>query len=90
MIFEDAWNLPTDTLVKVSNGLPPPSTNTEGVPYNAWRSHNFTGTLEEKIERAGWRYLRFEVLSTTTPEQVVYLAYEIAEGQGHTFEVQDA
>jgi hypothetical protein len=86
MTFEDIWNdIELETVIAVSNGRPPPSTNIEGIPYKAWKSHNFTGTLEEKIERNNWRYLRFEVLNNETSDQVIYLAYEIPEGGLHTF-----
>lgn len=86
--FTLVWDsIPLNTKMKVSDGLPPPSTNTEGAPYNAWRSHNFIGTLEEKIQRNSWRYLKFEVDPTTTGDQMLYLAYDIAEGQGHNFEL---
>jgi hypothetical protein len=91
MTFDDIWNgTELETVVAVNNGKPPPSTNVEGIPYKAWKSHNFTGTLEEKVERDGWQYLRFEVLTSETPDQVAYLAYEIPKGGSHTFEVQDA
>lgn len=89
MNFEQAWtDLKIDDLVRVSDGNPPPS-NTTGTAYNAWRSHNFVGTLEEKIERNGWRYLKFEVLPSDVPENVVYLAYEVADGPNHTFVIQE-
>jgi hypothetical protein len=88
MTFEEVWNsIDLETVVTVSNGFPPPSSNTEGLPYKEWFSHNFTGTLEEKIDRNGWKYLRFEVDPTTTPVAVEYLAYEVAQGPGHSFEV---
>ena len=90
MTFEEIWNsVELETVVTISNGAPPPSTNTQGIPYMAWRSHNFTGTLEEKINRNGWRYLKFEVLADTTPEAVVYLAYEVAENVTHQFTIQE-
>lgn len=88
MTFDEAWDLAIDTVVTVRTG-PPPSTNTEGYPYKAWKSHNFTGTLEEKITRDGWRYLRFEVNADETPEAVEYLAHEIPEGGAHSFITQD-
>lgn len=90
MTFEEVWNDDDnmDAVFVVRNGKPPPSANTEGLPYKAWSTNNFTGTLEEKITRSGWRYLKFEVLPSDTGEHVEYLAYEIADGGTHTFEAQ--
>lgn len=88
MTFEEVWDtVAIDTVVTISDGTPPPTTNTQGPAYMGWFSHNFTGTLEEKIERGSWKYMKFEVLPIDTPEAVEYLAYEIVQGPGHTFEV---
>lgn len=89
MTFDDIWNnADLETLITVSKDGPPPSV-TSGVAYQAWRSHNFTGTLEDKVTKNGWRYLRFEVLSDTTPDEVEYLAYEVADGLGHAFTIEE-
>ena len=86
MDFEQAWNsLAVGDVVKVSDGTPPPSTNTEGLPFRLWRSHNFVGELEEKIGD-GWRQMRFRLHEDASPEEVEYLAYTIADGSPETFE----
>lgn len=86
--FNEVWdNVVEGETITVSDGTPPPSSNTQGVPYKAWKSHNFTGILEAKISKNNWRYLRLEVTNTSTPSEVSYLAYEIAEGGNHRFEI---
>lgn len=87
MDFSTAWNLPIGTRLKVSNGVPPPSTNKEGMPYRVWRSHNFVGTLEEKINFEGWRSLKIALDNNDTPDIVEYLAYSVQEDVFHTFEL---
>jgi hypothetical protein len=86
MTFDDVWtSVSLDTVLTVSNSIPPPSTNTEGMAYRAWRSHNFEGVLREKVTHAGWRSLRIEVIDT--PAEVEFLAYDVADDGQHTFEV---
>ena len=87
MTFEEAWDgLEEGSKVKVSNGNPPPSKNKDGLPYKAWVSNNFTGTLRGKVTHDDWRYLHIEVDPSDTGEQVESLAYDIPEGNGHIFE----
>ena len=86
--FQLTWDtIPLNTTIKVSDGNPPPSTNKEGNPYKIWKSHNFIGTLEDKIDREGWRYLKFQVNNEFTPNPVDYLAYEVAETINHNYEL---
>jgi hypothetical protein len=73
--------------VKVSNGLPPP-TNIQGLPYKAWRSHNFAGVLIEKID-GEYRSARFEMsCPLLAPDAVGYaVQFTISEGYGHAFTI---
>lgn len=88
MNFAELWDsAEVGATVKVRNDMPPPSANTEGEPYRAWRSHNFEGELEAKIDRDGWRFMRFKVDNTTTAIEVDYLAYEVSEAVPHQFEL---
>lgn len=84
--FAAAWELPLNTWVKVSDGTPPPSANKEGNPYRAWKSHNFVGQIEERIDMDGWRSLKIVLDNDETPDVVDYMAYTIQEGVFHTFE----
>ena len=68
--------------VKVSDGTPPP-TNLDGAAGRAWRSHNFTGRLVEKID-GDWRRMRIEL----PPEPNFTVAYDVAEAVPHTFDAQ--
>lgn len=87
MTFDEIWAaVETGAGLRVSNGLPPPSANKLGIAYRSWASHNFNGTLRDKIERDGWRYLSIEVDPSTTGDEVEYLAHEIAEGPQHSFD----
>lgn len=84
MQFSDVWNeIAIGTVLSVSDGRPPPSTNTSGVPYKAWKSHNFTGILKEKVEQEDWRYLRFELEPDKNGN---IIGFTLAEGIGHFFE----
>lgn len=85
--FQELWNSPIGILVKVSNGEPPPSNVVTGIPYKQWKSHNFVGTFEEAFEETNWRYLKFALRNEDTPDNVEYMAYHIAEGGSHTFEL---
>lgn len=81
MTFEEAW----DTLAigdecAVSNAEPQP-TNIFGDPFKAWRSHNFTGTLVEKID-GDQRAMRFEL----PPSLAYVIAFTVLEIVPHTFE----
>jgi hypothetical protein len=66
--------------VTVSDGTPPPSANVDGWPYKCWRSHNFSGTLAEKIDGPP-RSLR----STCPDESGSVIGYTVMEGAGHSF-----
>lgn len=82
MTFEEAWEaFSLGDVVKVSNGLPPPSTNTEGIPYKAWMSHNFTGTLVAKND-SEYRSMQFDKPPCPIGNVVGYI---IQEGIGHAF-----
>jgi len=82
MDFAAAWDaFALGDRVKVSDSTPPPSTNTHGIPYRAWRSHNFTGTLIAKVD-GDYRGLQIEC----DPETGAIIAYTVAEGLPHTFE----
>lgn len=63
----------------VSNGLPEPS-KVGGTPWKAWRSHNFTGQLVEKIEEAPRR-----MVFRLAQEGDARVSYTIIEGLGHSF-----
>ena len=65
--------------VVVANGNPEPS-KSGGVPWRIWRSHNFTGTLIEKVEGVP-RQMVFQL-----PEEGgVRTSYTIVDGLGHNF-----
>jgi hypothetical protein len=82
MDFAAAWDaFAIGDRVKVSDGTPPPSTNTNGMPYRAWRSHNFTGTLIAKID-GEYRGLQIQC----APDGDATIAFTVAEGLPHTFE----
>ena len=85
MDFAQAWDiLSIGDLVAVANGKPPPSANTEGVPYKAWRSHNFTGALVEKID-GPFRAMRFEL---PADELGTVIGFTVQDAVPHTFEAQ--
>jgi ribonucleotide reductase alpha subunit len=67
-------------VVKVSDGTRAPS-NQHGIPYRAWMSHNFTGTLVEKID-GDLRAMRIEM----APEPGFTIAFDVSEEVYHTFE----
>lgn len=82
MDFATAWDtLAIGATVTVSDGTAPPSTNTDGVPYKAWRSHNFTGTLAAKVP-GDFRGMRFDLPPTENGSVVGYIITEAAE---HSF-----
>ena len=67
--------------MNVSDGTPEPS-NPAGVPWRAWRSHNFTGTLAEKIDGAP-RAMRFELAPNDAGNVI---GYTVLEAVPHSFE----
>lgn len=78
--FTECWDTAAlGAVVTVSDGLPEPS-NSEGLPWRLWRSHNFTGTLTEKKPGTPRRMV-FEL----EPLNGATVSYEIIEGLGHTF-----
>lgn len=80
MDFAEAWaTLEIGQRVRVSDGTtePPP-----GRRWAFWRSHNHEGQLIEKLDGPP-RALKVE-LDKINGAQV---AYEVAEGNGETFEV---
>lgn len=88
MDFAGAWDaLSVGDSVTVSDGTPPPSANVDGWPYKCWRSHNFTGTLVEKIDPESApggppRSMRFELAPN---EDGNVIGYQVVEGVGHSF-----
>jgi hypothetical protein len=84
MDFAQAWEtLSIGDQVAVSNGKPPPSANTEGVPYKAWRSHNFTGELVEKID-GPFRAMRFDL---PVDEAGTIIGFTVLEAIAHSYEL---
>ncbi|HEX5183580.1 MAG TPA: hypothetical protein VFW19_10570 [Allosphingosinicella sp.] len=82
MDFATAWStFAIGAQVTVSNGLPPPSDKTDGLPYMAWRSHNFTGTLTAKLNGA-FRQMSFNLAAD---ENGNIIGYVVAEAVTHTF-----
>jgi hypothetical protein len=80
MDFAEAWSaFSIGDKVAVSDGLPPPS-NPAGVAHRAWRSHNFTGRLVEKVD-GGFRAMKFEL----DPEGGATIAYTVQEAVPHVF-----
>ena len=65
--------------VIVSNGNPEP-TKIGGVPWRIWRSHNFTGTLIEKVEG-----VPRQMVIQLPEEGGVRTSYTIVDGRGHNF-----
>lgn len=65
--------------ITVANGLPEP-TKTDGVPWRVWRSHNFTGTLVEKISG-----MPRKIVFQLPPDGNVHASYTVVEGLGHNF-----
>jgi hypothetical protein len=81
MDFAEAWDtLAIGDEVTVSNGMPRPN-NFDGIPYRMWVSHNFTGTLVEKID-GEWRAMKFEL----PPSLAFVIAFTVQEAIPHTFE----
>lgn len=80
MTFEEAWNsLAIGDEVTVTDRTPEP-TNSAGMPWRAWRSHNFTGRLIDKID-GEWRAMKIEM----APEGGATVAYTVQEAVPHTF-----
>lgn len=83
MTFDEVFaGVSLETAIVVSNGKPAPP---EGptLRYRAWRSNNFSGPLKAKIDGAH-RALLIEAVN----EPGLVVAYTIAEGLGHTFELE--
>ncbi len=86
MTFEEVFALPLGAVLAVSNGRPaPPMAAT--FRYNCWRSHNFSGPLLAKIDatETAPRMLRIEARN----EAGARIAYDIADGAGHSFTLID-
>lgn len=82
MDFDQAWKtMDVGDQVKISNGRPPPSMNKQGKPFKAWRSHNFTGTIKQKID-GEWRSM---VIMMDPDENGNQVGYTVQEGIGHVF-----
>lgn len=83
MNFADAWTAFTlGDLVTVSDGMPEP-TKTGGLPWRAWRSHNFTGKLVVRSGTSNPRRMTFELPAAGGAT----VRYEIIETIPHNFEV---
>ncbi|SKB32343.1 hypothetical protein [Sphingopyxis flava] len=81
MNFAEAWNaLTIGDVISVSDSMPEPS-KVGGLPWRAWRSHNFTGTLVAKSD-AQPRRMTFEL----APLDGATVRYEIVETIPHSFE----
>jgi hypothetical protein len=82
MDFSQAWDaLAIGDAVSVSDGSPAPSANVEGFPYKCWKSHNFSGTVAEKIDGPP-RAMRID---QEPDEAGSVVGYVLAEGVGHSF-----
>lgn len=80
--FATAWtSFAIGGSVTVSDGMPEPS-KPEGMAWRLWRSHNFTGTLVEKLGDAQ-RAMRFQLAAVGG----VQVSYDVAEAVAHQFEV---
>lgn len=80
MDFAAAWDaFGLGDEITVSDGAAQPS-NPDGIPYKAWRSHNFTGHLVEKID-GEYRAMKIEL----APEGGAVIAYTVQEAVPHTF-----
>lgn len=81
--FAECWDTAApDMRVTVSDGMPEP-TNPNGLPWRLWRSHNFTGSLKQKIAGSPRRMV-FEL----DPTAGATVSYEIIEGLGHSFAIE--
>jgi hypothetical protein len=79
MKFAEAWDtLAVGASVKVSDGRPPPNGQ---MPFNAWRSHNFTGVIIDKIP-GDFRAMQIEVHQEDYP----MIAYRVEEAVDHDFQ----
>lgn len=77
--FEEAWTLAEiGDVIEVSNGARQP--NGAGIELRAWRSHNFSGPLVEKIEGAPRRLRIRDALNTTA-----VVSFDIPDDGAHTF-----
>lgn len=82
MDFATAWStfLIGDP-VAVSNDQPSPDMDESTQAMKIWRSHNFTGTLAEKIAGAN-RRMRFELAPNADGN---IIGYSVAEDVPHSF-----
>jgi hypothetical protein len=72
--------------ISVSNGRPqPPEKAVQRL--REWRSHNFSGPLEEKLDATDTAPRRLKIKAVDTPGLSV--SYVVAEGIGHTFALLD-
>lgn len=86
MDFATAWaTLAIGDVVAVSNGQPHPGSKPASLSARIWASHNFTGTLAEKIDgdRQG---LRFELPPT---EGGSVIGFVVAADVPHEFALAD-
>lgn len=82
MNFSEAWDtLSAGDSVAVSNGDPPPQALADSIPMRVWRSHNFTGTLVEKIDGSP-RLLRFNLPLNAEGNTI---GFSVAEDVPHAF-----
>ena len=87
MTFEEVWDsVSIDAIVTVSNGKPAPPASAKR-PYDAWRSNNCTGPLRAKLDATEIRGRRLRIEAVNEAGLVV--AFDIAEGYGHSFELAE-
>lgn len=79
--FARAWvDLSLGDQVAVSNGLVEPATGADSLEHRIWRSHNFAGTVAEKIDGPP-RAMRIEFEG----EGGSLIGFTVTEGEGHSF-----
>lgn len=67
--------------VTVANGSPEPATGPDSLDHKVWRSHNFTGSVAEKIE-GDVRAMRIDLPANDAGNVVGFV---VCEGDGHSF-----
>ena len=84
MTFEEVWDtVEIGMVITVSDGRSEPGGGLGSFRYNAWRSHNFSGSLVEKLEAGGSQPRRLRIADAASP--AVNVLYDVAENVSHTF-----